>query len=186
MMNLYPSGDITAGCNALDHGSLGYRYAAAAAIELGVIKSDYHGVAFVNKLKHASIGVTCDKYGYKDSILGRAVGLVEIAMPAALAIPVPVAAIPTAYPASSYRRNAAGYSTASLSTGYSGAPSLALPSLNLALTPNKIAACGVIGLAGKDNSYETRELKSKLIANAKHEEMVEYRRNQDQHKQTKL
>ncbi|OTF78360.1 hypothetical protein BLA29_000267 [Euroglyphus maynei] len=147
MMNLYPSGDITAGCNALGHSLAGYR--SPAAIQLGSIKSDYHGVAFVNKLKHASIGVTCDKYGYKDSILGRAVGLVE------MAIPVPAA----------YRRTLAGYAAQLPSAGYGGAAPL-----HLALAPSKIAACGVIGLAGKDNSYETRELKSKLIANARHEE----------------
>ncbi|KAH9417249.1 hypothetical protein DERP_007246 [Dermatophagoides pteronyssinus] len=167
MMNLYPSGDITAGCNALGgYSSIGYRNPAAPIIELGAVKSDYQGVAFVNKLKHASIGVTCDKYGYKDSILGRAVGLVQMAIP--VAVPVPYVA-PTP---SVYRRSAGGYSQPQLplvgvSSGYGGVQSpLVLPTYT---NSGKIAACGVIGLAGKDNSYETRELKSKLIANAKHE-----------------
>lgn len=123
---------------------------------LGIIKSDYHGVAFVNKLKRGSLSVMCDKYGYKASILGRAVGLTEVALP--MPLPLGYGALPLpakeAYPlpaALAYRN-----------IPYQ--PPLAIP---------KVSACGVIGLANKDNSYETRELKSRLVANAEIQEKLE-------------
>ena len=85
--------------------------------DLGNIKSDANGVAFINKLKRDALSILCGGSGY--SILGRSLGISDAKDDYGLG--------------GSYR---------SLKTGNSG----------------KVIACGVIGLASKENSYETREM----------------------------
>src|SRR5699024_3682318 len=96
--------------------------------DLGNIKTDSNGVAFVNKLKRDSLSVMCDASGYNYSVLGRSLGLSD-----------------------SKDDYGLGGTYDSLAHGSSG----------------KIIACGVIGLANKDNNYETREVREKMEALAR-------------------
>ena len=91
--------------------------------DLGNIKTDSNGVAFVNKLKRDSLSVMCSGSGF--SVLGRSLGLSDAKDDYGL-----------------------GGTYESLAHGSSG----------------KVIACGVIGLANKDNNYETREIREKMEA----------------------
>ncbi|KPM11868.1 hypothetical protein QR98_0104450 [Sarcoptes scabiei] len=191
MLNLYEFGDITSGCAGLGLPFApplpagGYRRSNYMSNNLGIIKSDYSGVAFVNKLKHDSLSVMCDKYSGKTSILGRALGLSELSPLSAVPLTLPTysqaAAALSLQPTkisnpplvgSLYRRSAPAYPLP-MAPAYPS-PLAALPNLApsfsaLPSMPTPIA-CGVIGLANKDNSYETRHIKSQLIAHAELEE----------------
>lgn len=125
-LHIFENGDITNGCESLGahfnprnttHG--GTNGPSNHAGDLGNVKSDENGVAFVNKLKRDTLSVMCPRYGQSYSILGRSLGLSD-----------------------SKDDYGLGANYGSLNNGNSG----------------KVIACGVIGLANKDNSYETREL----------------------------
>lgn len=137
-LHIFEHGDITHGCDSLGghynprnstHG--GTNGPSNHAGDLGNLKSDDNGVAFVNKLKRDTLSVMCPRYGQSFSILGRSLGLSD-----------------------SKDDYGLGANYGSLNNGNSG----------------KVIACGVIGLANKDNSYETRELKLAMAQAAANEQ----------------
>lgn len=133
-LHIYEYGDVTSGCDSIGghynpkNSTHGYMNGPASHIgDLGNIKTDPKGVAFVNKLKRDSLAIMCDRSGYSFSVLGRSLGLSDAKDDYGL-----------------------GGSYESLAHGTSG----------------KVIACGVIGLANKDNNYETREAMGKRLAAA--------------------